>query len=118
MSDQNEDRFGIDRETERALHEGTELKHMVDSEGWAIARRMLLNKLLILDSVSSLPLDSGLSFEELGKQATYRAHVVSVITEWLSEIEGRLEQDEQQKSTLTVLREDSIFRFHTPGSVQ
>lgn len=116
--DGQDNRLGIDKETERAMHEGTELKHMVESEGWGIAKRMLVSKLLILDSVSSLPIESGLSFEEVGKQATYRAHVVSVITEWLNEIEGRLEQDEQQKGTLTTIREESIFRFHTPGSEQ
>lgn len=107
-----EEQHGIDRETEKALHEGTELKHMVESQGWAVAKGMLIKKLAILDSVSSLPIDSGLSFEELGKQAIYRAHVVSVITEWLNEIEGRLEQDQQQKETLTVMRSEEIFRFH------
>jgi len=103
---------GLDKETERAMHEGTELQNMVGSEGWAIAKQMLVQKLAILDSVSSLPIGGELSFEEIGKQAAYRAHVVSVITEWLNEIEGRLDQDEQQKSTLRVETEEEIIRFH------
>lgn len=107
------EREGLDPETEKALHEGTELKNMVESDGWAIAKGMLVHKLAVLDSVSSLPLAGELSFEEIGKQASYRAHVVSVITEWLNEIEGRLDQDEQQKSTLQVTREEEIIRFHT-----
>lgn len=109
----NEPKMGIDRETERALHEGTELKHMTESEGWGIAKRMLVQKLAVLDSVSSLPIDGKVSFEELGRQAMYRAHVVSVVTEWLNEIEGRIDQDEQQKSTLTIEREEEIVRFHS-----
>lgn len=109
----NEPQMGMDRETERAMHEGTELKHMTESEGWAIAKKMLVNKLAILDSVSSLPVDGKVSFEELGRQAVYRAHVVSVVTEWLNEIEGRIDQDEQQKSTLTFQTEEEIIRFHS-----
>lgn len=108
----SEPKMGIDRETEQAMHEGSELKHMTESEGWAIAKRMLVNKLAVLDSVSSLPIDGKLSFEELGRQAVYRAHVVSVVTEWLNEIEGRIDQDQQQKSTLTIESEESIIRMH------
>lgn len=103
---------GLDQETAKAMHEGTELQRLVESDGWAIAKGMLVKKLAILDSVSSLPIDGGLSFEEIGKQAAYRAHVVSVIMEWLGEIEGRLEQDQQQKSTLHTEIEESIVRFH------
>lgn len=108
----NEPKMGIDKETAGAMHEGTELKRMVESEGWGIAKQMLVNKLAILDSVSSLPIGGELSFEEIGQQAAYRAHVVSVVTEWLNEIEGRLDQDEQQKSTLTIEREEEVVRFH------
>lgn len=108
----NLNREGLDKETARNLHEGTELKNMVESEGWAIAKKMLVGKLALLDSVSSLPLGGELSFEEIGKQAAYRAHVVSVVTEWLNEIESRLDQDEQQKSTLQVTTEEEIVRFH------
>ena len=105
--------MGLDKETARALHQGTELKRMVESEGWAVAKKMLVEKLAILDSVSSLPIGGELSFEEIGQQAAYRAHVVSVVTEWLNEIEGRIDQDEQQKSTLTIERDQEIIRVHS-----
>ena len=82
---------------------------MTESEGWGIAKAMLMGKIALLDSVSSLPHD--LSLEEIGKQAMFRAHAISLISEWLGEIEGKLEQTKEQTDTLTVIREEEIFRY-------
>lgn len=100
----------LDPETAQSIHEGIELRHMTESEGWGIARAMLLGKIALLDSVSSLPSD--ISLEEIGKQAMFRAHAISLISEWLNEIEGKLEQTKEQTDTLVVTREESIIRFH------
>ena len=100
----------LDPETAEALHEGTELRRMVESEGWGIARAYLMGKLAVLDSVSSLPAD--MSFEDRGKEAILRAHTIALVTEWLNELEGRLDQNQEQVETLIIEKEETIIRRH------
>jgi hypothetical protein len=100
----------LDPETAEALHEGTELRRMVESEGWRIARAYLMGKLAVLDSVSSLPAD--MSFEARGQEALLRQHTIAIVTEWLNELEGRLDQNQEQVETLIIEKEETIIRRH------
>jgi hypothetical protein len=100
----------LDPETAQSLHEGMELRHMTESEGWGIAKAMLMGKVAMLDSVSSLPND--ITLEEIGKQAMFRAHAISLVMDWINDIEGKLEQTQQQTDTLVINREEEIIRFH------
>lgn len=98
----------IDRETARAMDDNLELRRMTESTGWKIAKQMLIERIALLDSVSSLPED--LSFEEAGKQAKYRAHAISLMRGWLDAIEGRIDQTNQQEEVLLGLRETTVVR--------
>lgn len=100
----------VDKETAEAMTEAMKLRELTESEGWKIARSLLDEKISVLDSVSTIPEGS---FEEVGKQAMYRAHAISLIRDWLSEIEGRLEQDDQQKEVIRDNHEEVIVRFHS-----
>lgn len=99
-----------DRETAESLRQATELRHMTESDGWKIAKGMLMERIAILDSVSSIP--DNLSFEEIGKEALFRARAISLIQDWLGAIEGRLEQAEQQETTLVDLQSEQIVRTY------
>ena len=85
-----------------------ELRRMTESEGWKIARGMLIEKVALLDSVSSIPQD--LSFEEMGKQAMFRAHAISLMHDWLREIEARVDQSNQQQEVVVDLQETTVVR--------
>lgn len=98
----------IDRETAQAMNLNIELRRMTESDGWKVAKGMLLERIAILDSVSSLP--EGISFEEAGKQAMYRAHAISLMKGWLEDIEARVEQSNQQQDVLLELQETTIVR--------
>lgn len=98
----------LDQETARAMTLNIELRRMTESEGWAIAKGMLLQQIAILDSVSSLP--DGISFEETGKQAMFRAHAISLMTTWLKDIEARVDQSNQQQEAVQDGKESSIVR--------
>lgn len=98
----------IDAETARAMTLNIELRRMTESEGWKVAKQMLLEKIAILDSVSSLP--EGISFEEAGKQAMFRAHAISLMTDWLNAVEARVEQSNQQQDLIIELNETTIVR--------
>jgi hypothetical protein len=100
--------MAIDRETAQSLKDGDELRRMAESDGWKLAKAMLMQRIALLDSVSSLPND--LSFEEIGKQAMFRSHAISLVTSWLHEIEGRIEQSNQQTEVALDLRDAEIVR--------
>lgn len=98
----------MDKETAENLRKNTELRRMTESEGWSIAKGLLVNRIAILDSVSSIP--DNLSFEEIGKEALFRARAISLVQDWLRDIEGRIEQNNQQEEVIAVLHESSIVR--------
>lgn len=98
----------LDQETARAMTLNIELRRMTESDGWKVAKGMLLERIAILDSVSSLP--EGISFEEAGKQAMFRAHAIDLMKGWLSDIESRVEQSNQQQDVVLELQETTIVR--------
>lgn len=100
-----------DRETARAMALNIELRRMTESDGWKVAKGMLLERIAILDSVSTLP--EGITFEEAGKQAMYRAHAISLMRGWLNDIDARVEQTNQQQETLIGLQETTIVRQYS-----
>lgn len=104
----------LDPETSQRMRETDELRRMVQSEGWAIAKGMLLEQISVLDSVSSLPPD--LSFDEIGKQAMFRAHAISLVKGWLELIEGRLEQGDQQHRVVVERHEEQVFRTYSTSA--
>lgn len=100
--------MNLDRETARAMDLNIELRRMTESEGWKVAKQMLLEKIALLDSVSTLP--EGITFEEAGKQAMFRAHAISLMRTWLEDIEARVDQTNQQQEVLLDLQETTIVR--------
>lgn len=100
-----------DKETARAMALNIELRRMTESEGWKVAKGMLLERIAILDSVSTLP--EGITFEEAGKQAMYRAHAISLMRGWLEDIDARVDQSNQQQETLIELQETTIVRQYS-----
>jgi hypothetical protein len=100
----------VDKETAESLRQSTELRHMVESDGWKVAKAMLVERIALLDSVSTIPSD--LSFEEIGKEALFRARAISLVQDWLNSIEGRLEQADQQQETLVDLQSTQIVRTY------
>lgn len=98
----------IDKETAQAMALNIELRRMTESDGWKVAKGMLLERIALLDSVSSLP--ENISFEEAGKQAMFRAHAIDLMKGWLRDIESRVEQSNQQQDVLIELQETTIVR--------
>lgn len=99
-----------DKETAEALRQTTELRRMTESDGWKIAKGMLVERIAILDSVSSIP--DNLSFEEIGKEALFRARAISLVQNWLDAIEGRLDQGSQQEQAMVSLQHEEVVRTY------
>lgn len=104
----------LDRETTEHMRTGETLRDFVESEGWAVAKGMLLDQIRVLDSVSSIPSD--MSFEEIGKQAMFRAHAISLVMGWIDAIEGRVEQHNQQQKMLAEARTEEVIRTYSSSS--
>ena len=104
----------FDKETAEHMREGETLRNFVESEGWAIAKKLLLDRIHLLDSVSSIP--SNLSFEEIGKQAMFRAHAISLVMDWIDSIEGRVEQHDEQARVAADLVEVDIVRTYSSST--
>lgn len=98
----------IDRETAQAMNLNIELRRMTESDGWKVAKGMLLERIAILDSVSTLP--EGITFEEAGKQAMFRAHAIDLMKGWLKDIDARVEQSNQQQEVILELHENTVVR--------
>lgn len=101
----------IDRETAENLREGDAVSHYIETEGWRTVRKMIDERLRVLDSVSTMPTD--LSWEEIGKQTMMRAYVIDFVTALLEEIEGRAEQHRQQAEMSGIIVEEEIIRTYS-----
>lgn len=79
------------------LRQSEALRYMVEGDGWAEAKALLLQKIAQVDSISSAVFDHKTP-EQVVAEIQARASTVLLIREWLAEIEGRVEQHlEQQK---------------------
>lgn len=99
-----------DKETAAALSDGEELRLMAEGRGWAIAKKLLDDHIAVLDSVGSLPSD--MSFEEIGKQAMFRAHAISLVRTWIQAVEGKVEQHGDQIAAARKDTTEDIVRVH------
>lgn len=101
-------RMELDPETARALAANLEVRNMVESEGWRIVKQMLIERVALLSSVTSIPED--MSMEDIGRETVFRAKTISVIMDWLGAIEGRVDQANQQYDATIGLQETTIVR--------
>lgn len=99
----------IDKKTQKLLDDGRELKNLVESSGWQTAKKELLKKLAVLDSITSLP---SMKSEDRLLEMSIREGVISVILEWIRDIEGSVEQHKQNTKALSEIREEQTI-FYT-----
>lgn len=101
-------KFELDAETARALATNLEVRNMVESEGWRVVKQMLIERIALLSSVTTLP--ENMTNEQIGQEAMFRAKTISVIMNWLEAIEGRVDQANQQYEATIGLQETTIVR--------
>jgi hypothetical protein len=87
MSEKTLDEKKEEVATSKILNKAEQLAFLVQSPGWKVAKRMLLEQLIALDSVSTI-VREGKTPEQLMNELTSRTSVVEIMYEWLAEIEG------------------------------
>ncbi len=90
----------IDKETKSTIEKGQRIKRLVDSEDWKLAKQSLEDKIKLLDSISSLPLN--LDREELIKELTTRQGAIDLIRNWIAQVEAEAQQATSNIEAMTV----------------
>lgn len=104
----------LDRETTKEMREGELVRDLLKSEGWGVVKEMLNERIMVLDSISTIPPD--MPVEEIGRQAMYRAYAISLINDWLRSIEARAEQFEQQAQMLAEVHAEEVVRTYSSSA--
>lgn len=99
----------IDKETSDILNESEKIERFIDSEGWKIVKKKLFDKLITLDSISGVPKNK--SSDDLLKDFMIREGVVSMIIEWVKDIEGEAVKSKHNKKFVEQLRKESILQY-------
>lgn len=94
------------KEIAKQVEDAKKIAEFVRSEGWQRARRKLYDKILQLDSLNRLP--EGLSDEQKLREVGTRAGTVSILLEWLKEVEGDAEQAQATIESLKPAQEEEI----------
>jgi len=95
---------------QKLLDDGSKLQALVSSDGWDIARKMLLKKLAAMDSISSL--DSSLSREDALREYDVRRGIIETILMWLSDVEGSAHQHSDYMNAITKERNDEYIQIY------
>jgi hypothetical protein len=81
-----------DRETAEELNRKQAVKEMVGSEGWAIVKEALFERLYDLNCVT----DIQTAGDDIYAQVVGRKYAISTISSWITEVDSSVEQYQQQ----------------------
>lgn len=86
----------MDKETQEILAEGDKIEEFVKSQYWETVKKRLTDKIEILDKLSSLPVEG-----DIHTEIKIRQGAISLVEEWIAEIEGASVQHQQNRKVLT-----------------
>lgn len=104
----------MDAETAAVFAIGDKIVEVTKMPGWAAIKQKLCDKLIALDSITAIPLD----MPDLQKLHEMRARqgAISLVLEWLQEIDGVAEQNKFNKTAfMDNLRRESIIKYFPQG---
>lgn len=93
----------------KILSDGEKIIELTKSDGWSLAKRKLLSKIAILDSITALPQGNR---EDKLREIEVRAGVVSIIWEWVNDVEGMAAQAKQVSQAMQDIREESFITIY------
>ena len=96
----------MDKETQQILSDGQKWTDLVQSDGWALAKAELLQKISLLNTVSTTIFENKTP-EQIASEIKERASVVQILLEWISVVEGKAEQ----ATANAPLVDETIIRF-------
>lgn len=100
----------INEETKKVLSDGEKIRDLMNNDGWKIAKEKLFSKLITLDSITSVD-DIHLNDLQRIREYEVRKGVVSIILEWIRDVEGDAERHVSNVEAFKKVREDSIVKY-------
>jgi len=100
-----------DKETRKISIEGKRLKELVESEGWQIAKKKLMDKLM--DAGSVMNFDSKLDPQKAVIEIAAKKMAIEMVYEWITrDVYGTVEQHKSNsKEIFNEMKEDYIIRM-------
>lgn len=104
----------LDKETQKVQNDSEANYRFVKSDDWKIVKSRLIEKIIILDSLSYLRDEqrkkkTPMTVEEIGRWALIRQEVVDTILSWINEIEGDARDFEvRTRQMIKEIKEESI----------
>lgn len=96
-------------ETEKIMAEGERLRLFTESDGWRHVKSKLEEKLNRLASIESLP-SEGMDYEKIGKEMKDRLAAISLVREWLGDIESEVNRYKANQETMGKEETDEIVK--------
>ena len=81
----------MNEDTKEIVNRGKALQDMVQSDGWRIARKKIIDKMMELQSIMNLDAENA---EQILVETKSRVMAIDCLKGWLTEIEGDVEQFE------------------------
>lgn len=98
----------LDKETKKIFSDGEKLKSMTESEGWSIAKQLLLKKVAEQLNLSNITnIDPNNIVQIIG----IRQETAKALMEWLREIEGNVEQHTSNSGAFSEVNDEFIIHF-------
>ena len=94
----------LNKETQKVMTEGEQLKSLVASDGWAIVRRILNQQIIDIGDIFQLTDKDNLK-EEIGA----RQIAIEVLRNVINEVEGRAQQHQNNSEFFRRLSEDTYI---------
>lgn len=99
----------LDKETQKVMSQGQKIADFVNSDSWQLIRKKLYDKLITIDSIMEIP--SNMSNEQRLQEIGIRAGAVSLILDWIKEIEGTAAQHKNNVEAFSEIRKESIVQY-------
>lgn len=94
----------LSSETKKVMTEGEQLALMVRGDAWAIAKRMLNQKLLELGNILSITAEEK---ERVVAELGARQMAIETVIKWVNELEGVASQHENNREAYKKIVDDS-----------
>lgn len=99
----------LDKETLKAISQNEGLASMVGSDGWKQAKNILYKRLAELDSISKVVLENKTPMQMMNEFQA-RMSVISIVDDWISEIEGSAVSHEELLEILEQEKESEYIK--------
>ena len=81
------------KQTQKILSDNQDLKELVDSKGWLVAKKKLYDYIFALESLSNIDLTK--TPEEIAKEVIIKFTIKDILLKWVADVEGSVEQTQE-----------------------